>query len=115
MGRKPAATKKTPARARPAGRRGDGVTFTHVDKIWFPEAGVTKGDVIQYYLGVADKLLPHLRDRPITLERLPDGIGEGKPRFWQKNTPDYYPSWIPRVEIKSDDGKVVRYALVNDA
>jgi len=97
-------------------RAGDAsrVTFSHPDKVWFPDAGVTKGDVIQYYLGVADKLLPHLRDRPITLERMPDGVGEGKPRFWQKNTPDYYPSWVPRVELKNEDGKVVRYALVND-
>jgi bifunctional non-homologous end joining protein LigD len=99
------------------GRDGGGasrVTFTHVEKVWFPEAGVTKGDVIEYYLSVSDKLLPHLRDRPITLERMPDGVGEGKPRFWQKNTPDYYPSWIPRIELKNEDGKAVRYALVND-
>ena len=80
----------------------------------FPEAGVTKGDVIAYYLKVADKLLPHLRDRPITLERMPDGIGEGKPRFWQKNTPPYYPTWIPRVDLPTDEGKPVQYALVND-
>jgi bifunctional non-homologous end joining protein LigD len=108
-----APAKKT---ARKGARPGDAarVTFTHPDKVWFPEAGVTKGDAIEYYLSVADKLLPHLRDRPITLERMPDGVGEGKPRFWQKNTPDYYPSWIPRVELKNEDGKAVRYALVND-
>ena len=80
----------------------------------FPEAGVTKGELIEFYLKIADKLVPHLRDRPVTLERLPDGIGEGKPRFWQKNTPTYYPDWIPRVEIPSGEGKKVQYALVND-
>ena len=90
------------------------VTFTHVEKVMFPETGITKGEVLAYYLKVADTLLPHLRDRPITLERMPDGIGPGKPRFWQKNTPDYYPSWIPRVELANEDGKRVRYALVND-
>jgi bifunctional non-homologous end joining protein LigD len=114
---KPTAGKPPPKKPASAATRASprAVQFTNVDKPWFPEAGLTKGDVLQYYLGVADKLVPHLRDRPITLERMPDGIGEGKPRFWQKNTPDYYPSWIPRLEIKSDDGKVVRYALVNDA
>jgi bifunctional non-homologous end joining protein LigD len=91
------------------------VQFTHVDKVMFPEAAVTKGDVLEYYLKVADKLIPHLRDRPITLERMPDGIGEDKPRFWQKNTPPYYPDWIPRVALSNDEGKVVHYALVNDA
>jgi bifunctional non-homologous end joining protein LigD len=101
------------AKRAPASKSGR-VEFTHVNKAMFPEAGITKGDVIQYYLTVSDKLLPHLRDRPITLERMPDGIGPGKPRFWQKNTPDYYPSWIPRVELPTEDGKRVRYALVND-
>lgn len=80
----------------------------------FPGPGFTKGDVIAYYLKIADRLLPHLRDRPVTLERLPDGVGEGKPRFWQKNTPPYYPKWIPRVELASETGKRVQYALVND-
>jgi bifunctional non-homologous end joining protein LigD len=80
----------------------------------FPDAGITKGDLLEYYLKVADKLIPHLRDRPITLERMPDGIGDDKPRFWQKNTPNYYPSWIPRVELPNKEGEVVHYALVND-
>ena len=99
---------------RPAANSPVPVQFTNVGKVWFPAAGVTKGDVIKYYLGIADKLLPHLRDRPITLERMPDGVGEGKPRFWQKNTPDYYPGWIPRFELPSEQGKRVQYALVND-
>ena len=114
--RKPAAASASRATPTAKGKHAP-VDFTHVDKTWFPGApggAVTKGDVIEYYLGVADKLIPHLRDRPITLERMPDGIGEGKPRFWQKNTPDHYPSWIPRVELPSEAGKPVRYALVND-
>jgi bifunctional non-homologous end joining protein LigD len=59
-------------------------------------------------------LLPFLRDRPTTLERLPDGIGEGKPHFWQKHTPAHYPPWIPRVEMPSEHSKTVQYVLVND-
>lgn len=91
------------------------VEFTNTDKVMFPEPGFTKGDVLKYYLSVADRLLPHLRDRPVTLERLPDGLNPGAPRFWQKNTPRHYPSWIPRVELPSEGGKPVQYALVNNA
>jgi bifunctional non-homologous end joining protein LigD len=90
------------------------VRFSSTDRVVFPEAGYTKGDVIQFYAAVADKLLPHLRDRPITVERLPEGVTEGAPRFWQKNTPAYYPSWIPRVRMPTETGKPVDYALVND-
>jgi len=90
------------------------VEFTHVDKIMFPQPQLTKGDLLKYYLGISDRLLPYLIDRPITLERYPDGIGEGAPRFWQKNTPDYYPKWIPRVQIPTAQGKPVQYVLVND-
>jgi bifunctional non-homologous end joining protein LigD len=90
------------------------VEFTNLDKVMFPEAGYTKGDVLDYYRRVAPKLLPHLRDRPVTLERLPDGLRPGAPRFWQKNTPAHYPAWIPRVELPSADGKPVQYAVVGD-
>ena len=58
--------------------------------------------------------MPFLRDRPITLERLPDGIGPGKPHFWQKHTPDYYPRSIPRVQLPTERGETVQYVLVND-
>jgi bifunctional non-homologous end joining protein LigD len=92
----------------------DGIEVTHPDKVLFPDAGITKGDVFNYYRKVAPRLLPYLRDRPVTLERLPDGLGEGKPHFWQKNTPASYPAWLPRVELASERGKAVHYALVND-
>src|SRR5439155_24974164 len=58
--------------------------------------------------------LPHLHARPATLERLPDGIGSGKPHFWQKNTPSQYPDWIPRIDLPSGAGKSVQYVLVNN-
>ena len=90
------------------------VPFTHLDKTLFPQVGITKADVLKFYQSIAPRLLPHLRNRPITLERLPDGLGPGAPRFWQKNTPDYYPQWIPRVELPTDQGKPVNYLLVND-
>lgn len=90
------------------------VQFTNVDKVMFPDPGYTKGDVLRFYLEIAPWLLPHLRDRPLTLERLPDGVREGAPRFWQKNSPAHYPAWIPRINLPTEQGKPVHYALVND-
>ena len=58
--------------------------------------------------------MPVLKDRPVTLEWLPDGLGAGKPHFWQKNTPDSYPPWVPRIELATERGESVRYVLVND-
>lgn len=92
------------------------IAFTNVEKMMFPKAGVTKGDVLRFYENIAEYLLPHLKDRPMTLERLPDGLnGPKAPRFWQKNTPSYYPAWIPRIELPSQEGRAVHYAIVNDA
>jgi len=88
------------------------VQFTHVERVVFPEAKLTKGDVLEYYAKVADLLLPHLRDRPITLERMPEGFGGQI--FWQKNTPAYYPKWIPRLKLPTEKGTKVEYAVVND-
>ncbi len=90
------------------------VTVTHPEKVVYPEVGVTKGDVFDYYRRIADRLLPYLRDRPVTLERLPAGVGEGRPHFWQKHTPATYPEWVRRVELPSEGGKPVIYTVVND-
>ena len=91
------------------------LTFTHQDKVMFPEVGLTKGDVLRFYARIAPRLLPHLRDRPMTVERFPEGLtGTEAPHFWQKNTPSYYPEWIPRVTLPSEDGQRVTYVLVND-
>jgi len=89
--------------------------FTHTDKVIFPEAAITKGEVLSFYERISERLLPHLRDRPVTLERFPEGVtGTAAPHFWQKHTPSYYPAWIPRVELPSQRGRPVRYVLVND-
>jgi bifunctional non-homologous end joining protein LigD len=107
-----ASAKPKRASKRPKGK----VELTHPDKVLFPEAGLTKGDVFAYYQKIADRLLPFLKDRPLTLERLPEGLGgNGAPHFWQKDTPAYYPEWIPRVELETERGEHVHYALVNDA
>jgi bifunctional non-homologous end joining protein LigD len=91
------------------------VTYTHTEKLMYPERGITKGGVLAFYRRMAPRLLPYLRDRPATLERLPEGLdGWQAPHFWQKRTPDYYPEWIQRVELPSGHGKAVPYVLVND-
>lgn len=90
------------------------VELTHPGRVLFPDAGLTKKDVFAYYRKVADRLLPFLKDRPVTLERLPEGLAAGGAHFWQKNTPDSYPDWIPRLELETEGGKRVKYALVND-
>lgn len=77
------------------------VSLTHLDKVYFPEAHLTKGDVVAYYRQVAPWILPHLRDRPLTLRRFPDGIhGED---FFQKDVPDA-PPFVRTVRLWSDSG-----------
>jgi bifunctional non-homologous end joining protein LigD len=113
--RKPKAA-PAPPRRRPAARpAGEEDTFTHLDRIMYPAEGITKADVIEFYRKIAPRLLPFMRDRPVTLERLPSGLGDGQAtHFWQKNTPASYPDWIPRAELPTEDGRTVKYALVND-
>jgi bifunctional non-homologous end joining protein LigD len=110
---RPARTAK-PARTTARGTAPAEVELTHPERVLFPDLGLTKADVFAYYRAVADRLLPFLRDRPVTLERLPAGLVEGGPHFWQKNTPASYPAWVPRVELETERGKPVSYALVND-
>ncbi|MFC9681726.1 non-homologous end-joining DNA ligase [Streptomyces sp. NPDC056948] len=90
-----------------AGRRT--VTVHRPDKVLFPGGAdakeYTKGDLVDYHRAVAPFMLPHLRGRPLMLERHPDGL-DG-PRFMQKNTPDSYPEWITRVEVAKEGGTVL--------
>jgi bifunctional non-homologous end joining protein LigD len=78
------------------------VPFSNLEKIFWPEEGYTKGDLIAYYRAVASWLLPYLRDRPVVLTRYPDGIG-GK-SFFQKDAPDYVPAWIRTARVWSEEG-----------
>jgi hypothetical protein len=96
-----------------AGRRT--VEVHRPDKVLFPGGGAgkeyTKADLVDYYRAVAPFMLPHLRGRPLMLERYPDGVGG--PTFMQKNTPDGYPDWISRVEV-SKEGGTVRHTVCDD-
>jgi len=78
------------------------VQLERLDKVLYPEAEITKRDVVGYYEAVAGALLAHLQDRPLTLRRFPDGIGEEG--FYQKQVPDYFPGWISRVDVPLADG-----------
>jgi bifunctional non-homologous end joining protein LigD len=90
------------------------VTFSNLDKVFFPETGFTKGDLIQYYLKAAPYILPHLKDRPVTLIRFPDGV-TGK-KFYEKNAPKYAPAWIRTFGVaRRQHAGEVNYIVVNDA
>lgn len=78
------------------------VRITHPDKILFPEDGLTKRDLAEYYVRVAEVMLPHVRDRPLTQQRFPDGI-DGTD-FWHKQIPGYFPAWIERAEVETSKG-----------
>ena len=97
------------------GRRS--LRLSNLDKLFWPEEGITKGDLLDYYRRVSPVLLPHLRDRPFTMKRFPDGI-DGK-FFFQKDAPSHMPDWIKTAALPatSRDGKgkrIIRYPLVND-
>ena len=85
--------------------------ITHPEKVLFPDDGITKGDLAAYYEAMAPVLLPHLRGRPITMERYPSGIG--KKGFWQKDMSKGFPSWLQRIEVPKKDG-VVHHPVVTD-
>jgi bifunctional non-homologous end joining protein LigD len=94
------------------------VKLSNLDKVFFPEEGITKGDLIEYYDAVAGVLVPHLRDRPFTMRRYPDGA-EGK-AFFQKDAPSHMPDWIPtyRAHVSTREAprrtKWINAPLVND-
>jgi bifunctional non-homologous end joining protein LigD len=102
-----------PAPAPPAGTPRE-VRITNPRKVFWPEQGYTKGDLIAYYDRVAPLLLPYLRDRPVVLTRYPDGI-TGK-SFFQKDAPDFVPAWVRTERIYSKDAeREIDYFVVNDA
>lgn len=93
--------------------QGRAVTVTNLDKVFFPAAGFTKGQMIDYYIRASRFMLPHLKDRPITLKRYPDGIaGEF---FYEKDAPGYTPEWVARFPVpRRAGGADICYILIND-
>jgi bifunctional non-homologous end joining protein LigD len=86
--------------------------ITHPDKVLFPEDGITKGALAAYYEAIASIMLPHIKGRPITMERYPSGIGHQG--FIQKDVSKGFPDWLERVEVPKKDG-TVRHPIAADA
>lgn len=84
------------------------VQLSHLDKVFFPDDGITKGDLVAYYESMAPRIIGYLKDRPLVMDRYPDGI-TGQ-RLVQKNVPQYFPEWITRAEVKKQGG-VVRHVI----
>lgn len=93
------------------GRIGLLTSVSHPEKVLFPDSGVTKGEVVSYYESVADRLLPHLVERPLTLQRFPQGIT--KPGFMQKNAGKGFPPFIDRIELPKQGG-TVDFPVIHD-
>jgi bifunctional non-homologous end joining protein LigD len=104
----------------PAVRRGDSwharsgdveLRLTNLQKVFWPEAGYTKGDLLTYYFNVSQTLLPHVERRPLTLRRMPDGMQGAY--FYVKDAPSYTPSWMPVLEARGEK-RIIRFVTATD-
>jgi bifunctional non-homologous end joining protein LigD len=87
------------------------LTVSNLDKVLYPDSGFTKGQVIDYYVRIAEVMLPHVRDRPLTMKRYPDGVdGES---FFEKHLPEHAPPWVRHVAVPSGAGSI-EYAVICD-
>jgi bifunctional non-homologous end joining protein LigD len=87
------------------------VAITHPDKLLFPEDELTKADIADYYEAVSEWMLPHVRNRPISMQRFPDGIDRGG--FFHKNVPDHFPDFVKRVEVDKRGGTLTQAVVCN--
>lgn len=87
------------------------IELTHLDKELFPDAGITKGEILDYYQSVADIILPYLQDRPVMVRRFPDGIDTKG--FYQKEAADHFPDWFPTHQVKRKQGGSIRHIRAN--
>jgi bifunctional non-homologous end joining protein LigD len=86
------------------------LALTNLDKVLWPETGFTKAQMIDYYVGVAPVLLPHLANRPLTLRRFPDGVGGVS---WHENECQDRPDWLPVCETRGRGGRLLRFCVVD--
>ncbi|MBN1992032.1 MAG: non-homologous end-joining DNA ligase [Anaerolineae bacterium] len=91
------------------------IELSSLDKVFFPDEGITKGDLVDYYRRIADTMLPHLEEHPLNMQRFPDGLDGFN--FYQKEVPDYFPDWIGRVsiEVKEEQSKQEQVVCNNPA
>ena len=92
---------------------GKKLSVSNLDKVLYPRAGFTKGQVIDYYVRIAPVLLPHLKDRPLTMKRYPNGVdGEF---FYEKNCPTHRPKWVKTAKVWSEgNNRYMNYCLAQD-
>jgi bifunctional non-homologous end joining protein LigD len=90
---------------------GRDIEISRPEKVLFPDDGITKGELIEYYARIAPWILPHVSNRPLTLERYPNGIGTK--RFFQKEVSSYFPKWIRTVTVEKVGGTVT-HVVCND-
>jgi bifunctional non-homologous end joining protein LigD len=93
--------------------KGKKLSVSNLNKVLYPKVGFTKGQVIDYYIRIAPVLLPHLKDRPLTMKRYPNGVdGEF---FYEKNCPSHRPSWVKTAKVWSEgNNRIMHYCLAND-
>lgn len=91
---------------------GTTVEVTNLEKVLYPRAGFTKGQLIDYYVRISAVLLPHLQGRPLTLKRYPDGV-EGF-FFYEKEAPRHRPPWLKTVRVRKSDGGAINYCVIED-
>ena len=103
-------TKRTTAEVEIEGKH---LTLSNLDKVLYPEAGFTKAQLIDYYVRIAPGLLPHLRERPLTMKRYPEGV-DGE-LFYQKNCPTHRPEWVQTTKVWSEgNNRWMDYCTVQD-
>ena len=101
---------RTEAELKVAGKT---VPVSNLDKVLYPQAGFTKGDVINYYIQISAVLLPHLKDRPLTLKRYPNGVEAAF--FYEKECPSHRPPWVSTTAVaRTRDNSKINFCLVND-
>jgi len=92
---------------------GKRLTLSNLDKVFYPATGTTKGQVLDYYIRIAPALLPHLRDRPLTLKRYPNGAQGAF--FYEKRCPSHRPAWVRTEAVRSESkGDVIHFCVVDD-
>ena len=92
---------------------GKKLAVSNLNKVLYPKAGFTKGQIIDYYIRIAPVLLPHLRDRPLTMKRYPNGVDQ--PFFYEKNCPVHRPSWVKTAKVWSEGNqRDMHYCLAQD-
>ena len=91
---------------------GASIEVSNLDKVFYPETGFTKGQMIDYYVRISPALLPHLKDRPITLKRYPNGVDGFF--FYEKRCPPHRPSWVKTAKVSRTGGGDIDYCVMND-